>query len=120
MSETMTRKTFCEALLSGTVILLLQGCGGGGSYDASTGSMSLPVSGCADAIADNHGHELTVARADLDSLVDKTYNVQGAATHNHTLTLTVAQLGMLKAGTAVTATTSTTEAHSHAVTVTCV
>jgi hypothetical protein len=120
MTETMTRKAFCGALLSGTVVLLVQGCGGGGSYSVGPGPMGLPVSGCSDAIAANHGHTLIVARTDLDSLVDKTYNIQGAATHNHTLTLTVAQLGMLRAGIAVTATTSTTELHSHAVTVTCV
>jgi hypothetical protein len=120
MNETMTRKAFCGALLSSTVVLLVQGCGGGGTYSASPGSMDLPASGCADAIADNHGHALLVAKTDLDSLVDKTYNIQGAATHNHTLTLTVAQLGTLKAGTAVTTTTSTTESHSHAVTVSCV
>ena len=82
--------------------------------------MHRPTSDCADAIADNHGHTLTVAKTGQDCLVDETCSIQGARTHNHTLSLTVARLGTLKAGTAATGTTSTTGFHSHAVTAGCV
>ncbi len=114
--QNMSRKAFCESLLTGSVVLLIQGCGGGGDDNAGNG----PPSTCADTIANNHGHEWVVARTDLDSLVDMVYNIQGAAVHNHTVTLKVADLGLLKAGNTVNVTSSTSEFHSHAVTITCV
>jgi hypothetical protein len=72
------------------------------------------------AIAGNHGHQVTIAVADLDSTVDMTYNIQGAASHNHVVTLTVAQLQKLKGGQAVTVGSSVTLDHSHEVTSSCV
>ena len=63
---------------------------------------------------------LTIAAADLDSTVeDKTYNILGTASHNHTVTFTPTQLQMLKAGQRVTATSSTNLEHNHDVTATC-
>jgi len=82
--------------------------------------MHRPTSDCADAIAGDLGHTLTVAKTGQDCLVDQTCSIQGARTHNHTLSLTVTRLGTLKADTAATGTASTTEFHSHAVTVGCV
>ena len=117
MSAPMSRKAFCEVMAGSTIALLFQGCGGGG--DSAAPAPAPSGAGCVDAIAANHGHTLVIATADLDSLTDKTYNIQGTAAHNHTVTLTVAQLRTLKAGTAVSVTSSTTAAHEHAVTTTC-
>ena len=116
MTTSMTRKTFCGALAGSTVALLFQGCGGGGS-DAPAPAPG--AAGCSDMIAANHGHTLVIATADLDSATEKAYNIQGAAVHNHTVTLSVAQLRALKAGTTVNVTSSTTAAHEHAVTILC-
>ena len=63
MTETMRLKALCGALPSGTVVLLAQGCGGGGNYSVSPGPTGLQVSGCIDVIADNHGHTLTLTVA---------------------------------------------------------
>ena len=71
------------------------------------------------AISGNHGHSLSIAAADLDSTTAKTYSIQGAATHDHLVTLSPAQLATLKAGGSVTVTSTTTLAHDHAVTITC-
>jgi hypothetical protein len=58
---------------------------------------------------------LTIAAADLDSAVDKVYDIRGTAGHTHSVTLTVANLRLLKAGTAVTVTSSSEPGHSHQV-----
>jgi hypothetical protein len=119
MTELMTRKAFCGALAGGTVALLFQGCGGGGS-DATAPAPPPAGSGCTDNIAANHGHTLVIATADLDSATDKTYDIQGGAAHSHSVTLTVAQLRALKAGTTVNVTSSIGAAHDHSVSVLCV
>ena len=121
MTLPMTRKAFCARLTGVSVVLLVQACGGGGgsAIGAAPAGPGSAAAGCTDTIAGNHGHVLTIATADLDSAVDKVYNIQGGATHNHTVTLTVAQLRALKAGTNVTVITSTTEAHEHSVSILC-
>ena len=123
----ISRKQFCERMLSSSVVLLFTACGGGGSgYSSSPSPSPAPTPtaagtcGAGDAaITGNHGHALTVPRTDLDSTVDITYNIQAQADHNHTVTLSAAQLAQLKAGQMVTVTSSTTFSHNHAVTVSC-
>ncbi|MGM9488739.1 hypothetical protein [Ideonella sp. YS5] len=122
----ISRKQFLGALGSGTVVLWLQACGGGGSgYGSgggngggSGGGLSCGASGA--SIANNHGHTLTIDETDLNSTTDKTYSIMGTAGHNHTVTFTVAQLGMLKNGQSVTVTSSTDSGHNHDVTAKCV
>ena len=41
-------------------------------------------------IGGNHGHELTVATADLDATTTKVYDIKWSAGHTHSVTLTVA------------------------------
>lgn len=119
----MTRKGFLGAATGGTVLLILQACGGGGGAYGSSGSMGDPQGGMCGAsgtaIAGNHGHVLTIATADLDSTVDMSYSIQGTASHTHTVTLTVAQLQAIKGGGTVTVTSSTTLSHDHVLTVSC-
>lgn len=138
MDTQLTRKAFCQSLLGGTVLLLVQSCGGGGSDTGSgttpdgaaaaspatgtpaTGTTTVPPStGCSNTIADNHGHILTVAVADLDSPTDMVYHIQGNATHDHSVTLSVANLRALKAGGTVNTLSSVTELHQHSITVSC-
>lgn len=115
---TLSRKQFLGAAGSSMVMLLLQGCGGGyDDDDAPPGGQSCGASGA--AIAGNHGHSLSIARADLDSATNKTYNITGTANHAHSVTFTPAQLQALKAGQSVTVTSTTDSAHDHAVTASC-
>jgi hypothetical protein len=121
------RRTACASLAGSVVTLLLQGCGGGGYSSGTTpmtGGSSCGASGT--DITANHGHTLTIAKADLDSPVDKTYalspSIEG---HSHDVTFTVAQLATLKGGGSVTVRSTTTVAsaayggtHSHSVTAT--
>ncbi|HEX6017727.1 MAG TPA: hypothetical protein VFZ28_06485 [Burkholderiaceae bacterium] len=114
----ITRKRFVETLASGSALLLLGSCGGG--YGGSAGAMG--TSSCSGSIAGNHGHVLPIVVADLDSATPKTYDIMGSANHSHEVTLSVAQLGQLKAGVAVTVTSTpaATDGHTHAVTVSCI
>lgn len=106
----LTRKTFLIQLLGGSWVL--SGCGGGGDAGGGTTPMGT---GCAATIAGNHGHVLTIAAADLNSLVDIPYDIHGTADHTHSVIFTAAQLAALKAGNSVNVTSSTTLAHSHAI-----
>lgn len=113
----ITRREFCGAMTGGTVLLLVQGCGGGGGDTMEPSGSSCGASGA--AISLNHGHALVIASLDLDSIVDMTYSIRGSADHDHTVILTVAQLRRLKASESVTAVASVSAAHSHVTTVTC-
>lgn len=67
----------------------------------------------------NHGHTLVVADADITAAVEKTYNIQGASGHPHTVVVTAAMFTMLKTARAISVMSSTNSSHSHPVTVTC-
>jgi len=130
----VTRKQFLQAAAGGTVVLLVQACGGGGGSSSSTGmagntggaygGMAQPAGCGATTITNNHGHALSIPFADLDSTTAKVYSIAGTAGHDHMITLTAAELAMIKAGGSVTVTSTTTNvapfgAHSHDVTVNC-
>jgi hypothetical protein len=134
----ITRKQFLGSVTGGTVTLLIQACGGGGpaalallgagTNGDDTNGNPEPASSCGSSgseITGNHGHLLTVPTADLTSTTAITYSIIGSATHDHSLTLSAADLAQLNAGGAVTVVSSVTDAptfgsHSHGVTVTCV
>jgi hypothetical protein len=131
MPASITRKAFCGRLVGASVVLLFQACGGGGSSSYSPAPSPAPAPGpapapspgatsCNDTIAGNHGHVLTIAAADLDSPVNMVYDIHGTADHTHSVTLTVANLQALKAGTTVMVVSSTTFAHEHSVSILCV
>lgn len=113
----LKRRTFGRALTASAVLLSIQGCGG--SDDEAVDPVAPGCRADDAAISLNHGHALTIAALDLDSLVDMTYGIRGSADHDHTVTFTVAELRQLKAGHTVTAMASVSAAHAHVVTVAC-
>jgi hypothetical protein len=122
--DSITRKQFLGRLAGGTVVVLLDGCGGGDDYGGmapapSPGPAPPPAACAAAGITANHGHTLSFQKTDLDSMTDKTYSIAGSAGHVHTITLNTTQLAQLKAGSMVTVTSTVTDAHSHDVTVSC-
>jgi hypothetical protein len=111
---------------AGTLAAVLAGCGGGGGYSGTmTPAPPPPAPGMlscgATAISGNHGHSLTIPAADVDSMVSKTYSIAGTAGHDHTITLTPAQLAQIKLMNAVTVTSTIggSPSHTHDVTVNC-
>ena len=80
--------------------------------------VSCSMNGTVVTIAGNHGHVLVVSKADVAAGIDKTYNIQGVALHDHTVTVTAAQFAMLAANTSISTVSSPT-VHTHGITVTC-
>jgi hypothetical protein len=109
----LTRKLFLRQMGGGCLTLVLAGCGGGGDDDDTV--TPDKVTHCSDFLfSPNHGHALDIPAADLDSLTDKSYSIQGTATHDHPFTLTAANLARLKAGqTILVVTTGIALEHSH-------
>ena len=141
MKTDLSRRRFFEPALGTAILLLIPGCGGGGSANMNlagsaaalgatpsgtpmdpptTAPTTTPSVGCGSTFDFNHGHVLTVLRSDLDSTTVVSYDIQGTADHTHTVTLTLAQLATLKSGASVTVTSTTTDYHQHVITVSCV
>jgi hypothetical protein len=98
------------ALFAG-VVIQITGCG----EDSATSS-----GGAGDivgSISDNHPtpHSAVVTKAQIDAGGDVTLDIQGAANHNHTVSLPAANMATLKAKGHVMVTSSDggTETHSH-------
>jgi hypothetical protein len=67
----------------------------------------------------NHGHDLVIPYSDVEAGAEKTYGIQGAALHPHSVTLTSVHFAQLQNGQSVTVTSTEGELHTHDVTVTC-
>ncbi len=72
-----------------------------------------------NTISGNHGHSLTVPIADVNAGADKSYDIQGAAGHPHTIMVTAAQFAMLKTTFSISVVSSEDNFHMHTVTITC-
>ena len=116
----ITRKLFLRQMGGGCLTLVLAGCGGGGG-DGDTTSSSNAASCSNFTFTGNHGHAVEIPEEDLDSLTDKSYSIQGVASHDHPFTLTAAQLARLKAGQAIVVVTTgpALDGHTHDVSGTC-
>lgn len=113
----ITRKVFLRQLTGGGLAIGLAACGGGDDpppTPAAAGCRSVTFSA-------NHGHALSIPLADLDSTTAKTYSIQGAGLHDHLVTLSPAQLALLKAGQSLTVTSSEggLTPHSHDMAASC-
>jgi len=73
----------------------------------------------ASAISANHGHSLTVSKADVATGSPKTYSIQGSSSHGHQVSITAAQFTTLKTGASIDVVSSSALSHTHTVTVIC-
>ncbi|MBC8131846.1 MAG: hypothetical protein H7X95_02610 [Deltaproteobacteria bacterium] len=64
-------------------------------------------------------HTFMLPVADVAAGVEKMYSIQGASSHDHTVTITAAMFTMLKAGTMISVTSTSGGNHTHVVTVRC-
>ena len=130
MRASLSRRSFLEPAVGSVLLLMVQGCGGGGASLADSAAtlgttplttpVTPPSASCGSVFDFNHGHVLAVSRSDLNSATDLTYTIQGSADHAHSVTLTVAQLGVLKTGASVTVTSTTAFDHHHVISISCV
>ena len=71
------------------------------------------------SIGTNHGHSLTVSKADVQSGVEKSYSIEGSASHDHILVISADNFTSLKNNTSIQVTSDSGGGHSHSVTVSC-
>jgi hypothetical protein len=91
-----------------------------GSENTAAGQSDDELVECAPpTISANHGHKLVVSSADVAAGVAKTYSIQGAASHDHEVTISATQFAQLALGGSITMVSTTTLGHTHNVTVTC-
>jgi hypothetical protein len=79
------------------------------------GDPNTPLEG---QISANHGHRLLIPRQDVLAGKDKMYDIQGAASHGHTVLVTQEMFAQLRTKGQVQITSSATT-HSHIVTLVC-
>jgi hypothetical protein len=120
MSSSVSRQEFLRfavTFVGAAAAATLAGCSSSSSADAACSN-----GGKDTAISSNHGHSLKVPAADISAGQGGTYNIQGVADHNHTVTLSGDQLKTLASGGTVTVTSSLNIPggdHTHNVTVGC-
>ena len=100
------------ALLSG-VVITITGCGsdtpGSPSPDPEPGD-------AVGAISANHGHTAVITSAQLASPTSITLDIQGSASHSHSVALTQAEVGQVANGVRVSKLSSNDQGHNHTVT----
>jgi hypothetical protein len=104
------------ALLSGCVITISDACGKDNSPTPPTPTTTpTDINGVVSA---NHGHVAVVTGAQITAGNTVTLNIQGMATHNHTITFAATDLTTLKNRQPVSVTSTTDNGHLHTVTFT--
>jgi len=111
----LTRREFTleavMAILAGCIITVSDvACGG-----STTKPSPTDVTG---TISDNHGHTATISAVQITSGAATAVNIQGNASHPHTVSVSAANLSTLAARQAVTIDSTTDVGHMHRVTFT--
>ena len=101
------------AILSAATITI-SGCGK--DDKPGTGPTTTTQTDRNGTISANHGHIATVTAAQLTSPTTISVNIQGGATHPHTIELTSAQVTSIGANSTVSVTSTTDNGHNHTVT----
>jgi hypothetical protein len=113
----VTRREFtlqsALALLSG-VVITVEGCGG----SKSNPTTPTPTGDVSGSISANHGHIAVIAAAAVTAGNAIALDIQGTATHPHTVSVTQADLRSLQSRQAVTKDSTTDAGHQHSVTFT--
>jgi hypothetical protein len=108
----MARRTFigaAAAALFAGVSLTLFGCG----EDDATGPGDGSVAG---VIGENHGHSVSISKAQIDEGAGVTLDLTTGNGHTHQVILTTDQVALIKSGAGVhNAVTTTTNSHTHTV-----
>jgi hypothetical protein len=115
-SRAMGRREFigaaAAALFAGVAVQIV-GCGGTDDDDGGTvnpGDIKANV-----ATVNSHTHTAIITKAKLDAGADTTVELQTASGHEHTVSLTAAEVVSIKAGGHVMKDSSTTGSHAHSV-----
>lgn len=115
----LTRREFtlqsALAILSG-VVITVSGCGS----DSTPTTPTPTATDLTGAIGTNHGHVAVILAVRQTQGSAFALDIQGTASHPHTVDITQADLASLVSRQVVSKTSSTNNGHSHAVTFTVV
>ncbi|MDD5224954.1 MAG: hypothetical protein PHE84_13295 [bacterium] len=98
------------AVFTALGIALGSSCGSGSGSGTYTGGDLTGV------VSNNHGHVAMLTQAQIEAGAAVTLDIQGTATHSHTLDLSATQMTDIKDGTQVAQESSVSLGHSHLVT----
>lgn len=124
----MDRKTFIKKVSSGLLIAIpayaVMSCsnsddGGSNNPPPPSGTKDCLANGTASIIGSNHGHAIQVSVVDINNGVDKQYSIQGGSDHDHNITVTTANFNTLKSNQQIQVTSTSGDAHTHSVTISC-
>ena len=121
-STTLGRREFtlqsALAVLGG-VAITITGCSSDSFSPTSPSPTPAPMgspSNVTGSVVANHGHEAVITGAQLMAADAISLNIQGAATHPHTVELTTAEVTQIDNGGRVSKDSSTDDGHRHVVT----
>ncbi len=124
----MNRKTFIKKTVGALLIALpaysVLSCSSSsddsGSNNSGGGTANCLQNGArASSISGNHGHSLTVSKADVTAGAEKTYSINGSSGHAHSITVSVANFSTLKNNQQVIISSTSGNNHTHSVTISC-
>ena len=125
--QTLDRREFTVAAvlaaLSG-VTITISSCGGSNGSPTSNPTPTpipnpTPTPSAGDkvgAISGNHGHTAVISAAKLTSPTDIDLDIQGQASHPHSVQLSAAEVTQISQGGRVSKASTTNDGHSHTVT----
>ena len=122
----MNRKTFIKkatgAALIGIPFYSFLSCSGSDDDPVPnpTDDKSCLDNGTVGSISANHGHSITVSKADVAAGVEKQYDISGSATHDHSVTVTEGNFATLATNQQISVTSTTGGGHTHSVSISCV
>jgi hypothetical protein len=77
------------------------------------------LNGTSANIGANHGHTLTVSKTDVENAAEKTYAIQGTASHDHEVIISTTNFSALKGNQSIQVVSSSSSGHTHSVSVSC-
>jgi hypothetical protein len=105
------------AILAGCTITVAEGCGSSSSSPTTPTPTPQP-SDVTGSISANHGHVAVITGAQITTGSAVALNIQGTATHSHTVEISQGDLQSLKNRQAVTHDSTNNSGHMHTVTFT--
>ena len=108
------------ALLGGGT-LTVTGCGGGGTPGAPTSPSESPASACSagslcGSVSGDPRHIAEISGAQLTAGGTLVLDIQGAAEHNHTVSLSADEVVAIRAGQRLQKSSSSALGHAHVIT----
>ncbi len=77
------------------------------------------LNGTVGSVSSNHGHSISVSKADIEAGVTKQYNIQGSSNHSHSVTVSESDFTSLKSNQQIQLATSSGGGHTHSVIISC-